>query len=429
MSDSITKQKATFQLIAELRSRIADEVPLKTLEELHARIQEEERNLEKQKQVYEDEIGLLKRLADVTGDEAKFRLADAQREIIGLRRKNLEAEVALDSLNRQNAELKAEIERLETRVTQTRGDAARTRSQWVWNVETLAEQRELLKREVEGVEKDFARHLTDWAETVVMMREKSSADKSEVKTRLFDELYRLMARQKRLIVNEERSLMAGLAQFVQNQVGGLGGTAQLLKERVQRMPQQGGGDAGFIADLLKEKARAIETLEEGLRSFAELNHPQEVKAEKRDLAATLAAWAEANEALFKQAKLDIEKDLTGTVPVPIDPNLLDLALKELARNAAENGATSLKIRTEKDPEGAWMGFSVEDNGPGIAPHLKEKVFQPFFTTRKDRTGLGLSKALRWISIMGGELTLAPSERGAKFSAKFPVYESVSLETP
>ncbi len=428
MSDSITKGKATFQLIAELRSRIADEAPLKTLEELQARIQEEERNLEKQKQVYEDEIGLLKRLADVTGDEAKFRLADAQREIIGLRRKNLEAEVALDSLNRQNAELKEEIGRLETRVTQTRGDAARTRGQWVWNVEALAEQRELLKREVEGVEKDFARHLKDWTETVVMMREKSSADKSEVKARLFDELYRLMARQKRLIVNEERSLMAGLVQFVQNQIGGLGGTAQLLRERVRRMPRQG-GDAEFIAGVLQEKARAIETLEEGLRGFAELNHPPEVKAEKLGLAAALAAWAEAHEAFFKQAKLAVEKDLTETIPVPIDSRLLEPALKELARNAAENGASSLKIRTERDLDGAWLGFSVEDNGPGIPPHLKEKVFQPFFTTRKNQAGLGLAKALRWISIMGGELTLEPSERGARFLAKFPVYESVSLETP
>jgi len=57
---------------------------------------------------------------------------------------------------------------------------------------------------------------------------------------------------------------------------------------------------------------------------------------------------------------------------------------------------------------------VEDTGPGVAPDLHGTLFEPFVTGRADGTGLGLAIARELVEAHGGRLSLADSERGARF---------------
>jgi signal transduction histidine kinase len=73
--------------------------------------------------------------------------------------------------------------------------------------------------------------------------------------------------------------------------------------------------------------------------------------------------------------------------------------------------------------GAKIEISVKDNGPGIADHIKEKIFQPFFTTKPtgQGTGLGLSLSYDIVKAHGGELTMKTKEdEGSKFIILLPV---------
>jgi signal transduction histidine kinase len=69
---------------------------------------------------------------------------------------------------------------------------------------------------------------------------------------------------------------------------------------------------------------------------------------------------------------------------------------------------------------------LSDSGPGISESVRDKVFQPFFSTKEEGTGLGLSIATRIIEDHGGRLDLAANENvGATFVIKLPLREDQS----
>ena len=123
----------------------------------------------------------------------------------------------------------------------------------------------------------------------------------------------------------------------------------------------------------------------------------------------------------------------GPEPVSVlaDPAALDKALVNLVDNAVR----AVRDAAHEDPsfrpyvcvtlgaDGAEAVVSVLDNGPGIDADIRDRVFEPFFTTRPtgEGTGLGLPLA-REIIVDGhaGSLTLAPSEAGAAFVLRLPL---------
>jgi len=82
---------------------------------------------------------------------------------------------------------------------------------------------------------------------------------------------------------------------------------------------------------------------------------------------------------------------------------------------------SLRVRTKKHLD--TITIEIEDNGPGIPDDIKDKILQPFFTTKKgtEGTGLGLSITHDIVKAHGGELTLASNEKvGTQFTVKIPI---------
>ena len=94
--------------------------------------------------------------------------------------------------------------------------------------------------------------------------------------------------------------------------------------------------------------------------------------------------------------------------------LLNLGLNAL--RAMEGGGT-LTLRAWGTPEG--LRFAVEDTGPGIPEALRDRLFEPFVTTRSDGTGLGLAIAKRIALDHGGTLDFETSPRGTRFTLLLP----------
>jgi len=68
----------------------------------------------------------------------------------------------------------------------------------------------------------------------------------------------------------------------------------------------------------------------------------------------------------------------------------------------------------------WVGFEVEDDGPGIPPDLRERIFTPFFSRREGGTGLGLALVRRMVQAHQGIVTVESEVgRGTTFRVELP----------
>ena len=92
-----------------------------------------------------------------------------------------------------------------------------------------------------------------------------------------------------------------------------------------------------------------------------------------------------------------------------------------------NISASLKIEFSLYKQNK-MNILIRDNGPGIEENEREKIFEPFYTKRKNGTGLGLSIVKSIIDSHMGDVSVIDSNQGAAFSINLPLqYESRKFE--
>jgi signal transduction histidine kinase len=123
-------------------------------------------------------------------------------------------------------------------------------------------------------------------------------------------------------------------------------------------------------------------------------------------------------------QISLVTDLGDDLPlVPGDPVQLQQVLINLVMNAIEalrtfTGRTREIIITST--KNADVVVQVQDSGPGIAPELTDRVFEPFFTSKPEGIGMGLMISRSIIESHGGRLSLEPSTKGALFQFTLPV---------
>jgi signal transduction histidine kinase len=107
-----------------------------------------------------------------------------------------------------------------------------------------------------------------------------------------------------------------------------------------------------------------------------------------------------------------------------DDVLLRQAFSNVARNAVEaciGASTEPHILIDGRIEGGNVKVSVDDNGPGISPAVRDRIFQPFFTTKGRGTGLGLSLVQKIVVTHNGRIHLASApEGGASVQVLLPI---------
>jgi C4-dicarboxylate-specific signal transduction histidine kinase len=110
--------------------------------------------------------------------------------------------------------------------------------------------------------------------------------------------------------------------------------------------------------------------------------------------------------------------------IPMDAQQIKRVLINLVDNAldAMAGMEDKRISIECDlvKERDVVRLTVSDNGRGIAPEDRERLFSPYFSTRKDGTGLGLAISSRIIADHGGHIGAESEGRGARFVVELPL---------
>jgi signal transduction histidine kinase len=112
---------------------------------------------------------------------------------------------------------------------------------------------------------------------------------------------------------------------------------------------------------------------------------------------------------------------TADMPVEIPPGGFRMVVANLVRNAIQMVPPGGRVWVEARvaPDGATE-LVVSDNGPGVAPHIRDRLFEPFVTGREGGTGLGLALVYRHMIQMGGSIDHAPREGGGTvFTVRWP----------
>jgi signal transduction histidine kinase len=122
---------------------------------------------------------------------------------------------------------------------------------------------------------------------------------------------------------------------------------------------------------------------------------------------------------YQERGLTLKYSELSTHPLPIAPEVLDSILNNLFENSQHHKATEVLI-TMEEVVGTWH-IDVADNGEGISPANRDKIFTPFFTTRRAQggTGLGLEITQSLLRAYRGDLVLLPTDVGATFRLSLP----------
>ncbi len=118
------------------------------------------------------------------------------------------------------------------------------------------------------------------------------------------------------------------------------------------------------------------------------------------------------EAERRQVRLELEP-LAGPYEVRGGEEAASDIVSNLVGNALQvsPAGSTVRVRMSREETGRSVRLSVEDQGPGVPHDLREKIFQPFFTTRPGGTGLGLAIVMRRVEEIGGEIDFISPLKG------------------
>jgi signal transduction histidine kinase len=234
-----------------------------------------------------------------------------------------------------------------------------------------------------------------------------------------------------------------VAETGKNEVGRLGRAFNRMTESLKKMLAElasreslaaVGEFAASLAHEVRNPLTAIridlQMVEEGLAEDSELREPQQralrevtrldetvsralsvarsgrIHARPIDLREPIQAASEAAVPTFESrgARLDIQV-IDSAVPVSGDPAALEQLFLNLLRNSAESLGSAESATVSVSEEDGYAVVTIQDDGSGMPADVLERVFEPFFSTRPEGTGLGLPIARRIAAAHGGELEL------------------------
>ncbi|HMR57657.1 MAG TPA: ATP-binding protein, partial [Cyclobacteriaceae bacterium] len=162
----------------------------------------------------------------------------------------------------------------------------------------------------------------------------------------------------------------------------------------------------------------VEILNEIASSFSAFARMPAPILEKLDLVALLTKTVNLY-STYEGGSVDF-KSSVQPVYIDGDPQLLDRIFSNMILNGLQAGGKPPLVFIEVKPAGSFIRVIIQDNGEGIAPEFQDKIFIPYFTTKKSGSGLGLAIAKQGIELSGGKIWFDSSPGKTRFYLEFPV---------
>lgn len=223
-----------------------------------------------------------------------------------------------------------------------------------------------------------------------------------------------ISRQERL--SELGNLAATVAHEIRNPLNSVSMGLQRLK--AEFTPTQDADDYARFLKLMQEEVHRLNSIVE---QFLSLARPLQLNREEIAVAPYLKELTALITAEANSSRVNVDLKVPGDLPpLHADRNYLKQLLLNLVLNGIqampEGGTLSIAARAIKDR----LELTVADEGIGIKPAALKKLFEPYFTTKNNGSGLGLSIARRIAEAHGGAITVeSEANRGSRFRVLLP----------
>jgi nitrogen fixation/metabolism regulation signal transduction histidine kinase len=243
---------------------------------------------------------------------------------------------------------------------------------------------------------------------------------------IFSDLTQVTRLQDQIKINERLAalgeLAAGVAHEIRNPLGAIRGFVELLDRRL-------GDDKrghGIVTNVLKEIV-ALNNIVTDFLTFARDPAPVPTPTDTARLIQEAIQVAVPEPEPGETAKATVQLTLADAMPqVILDEGQVKKALVNVMQNGINAMGGEGVLNVEAIPEHGGITFRISDSGPGIPEAVRDKIFNPFFTTRAEGTGLGLSIVNKVVQSHGGRIQVENTQQGARFTLWFPSCPALPL---
>jgi two-component system, NtrC family, sensor histidine kinase HydH len=216
-------------------------------------------------------------------------------------------------------------------------------------------------------------------------------------------------------------LSAGLAHEIRNPLGVIKGSAEMLSQKLRDSEPLAGELAGYISS-------EVNRLNSLVARFLDFARPSRLELRPQSVARIVDAALDSVQAESAHPKVRVERNYASSLPeILADEQLCERLFANLIVNAYQamegqekfsGGVLRLSIAPESSNRRKGVGVVVEDSGPGIPAEVREQIFNPFVTSKKDGVGLGLAIVAKIADDHHGSVRL---ENGSGHGARFHVF--------
>jgi len=212
-----------------------------------------------------------------------------------------------------------------------------------------------------------------------------------------------------------------IAHQIRNPIVAIGGYTQRLLKTLSPLPK----GKSYLHQILQE-AKRLETMIQRVEEYVLIPKPTFQKEKIQEVVETVLQKF-SKEATEKGISLNLETGtLEGEGEFFIDKKLITKALFYILENSIEAvtqvpmGKKGRIVKLSLLGDGRSIGVSISDRGEGILKKNLDRVFEPFFSTRPDRVGLGLTYAKRVVEDQGGSIHVESHlKKGTTITFTFP----------
>ena len=232
--------------------------------------------------------------------------------------------------------------------------------------------------------------------------------------------------QERLLVEAKLGTLGVLSHNLTHEVRNRLSALRLSLYMLETAPTQ--DEDGIHFRIAREEIERIELFLQNLEGYV---HPPEPRMEMADLLEVVEKGIEDARPLLLVKSITVCRQFPSHSPrVRVDSRQLAQAVTQAVQNASEalpmGGELHVVVKRQPQGQESWWLIELRDNGPGVAPSLQGRVFEPFFTTDSNRIGLGLSNVWRILELHGGSAELqCPPGGGTVVTLRIPERASLT----